>query len=776
MTQADLKFVDETIARVGRGPDAVVPVLQALQGHYHYLPADALQRVCEISEISPAAITGVSTFYDQFRLAPAGEHRVRVCHGTACHVAGSRLIEAALRLHLGVAEDDDTDPDRRFTVERVACVGCCSLAPVVQIDEQTFGHLTSKSAPDAVREFLERSAKQHEQSPAPPETAAADVGEVQVSLDSCCLVVNSGDVYDQLRRRSNDLRMPVRVRQVGCMGFCRHGPSVRVTDGEAETAYVGLDPSASDDLLHRHFAAPRLIDRLTYNARRGLDRLLGDGDDHDMTAHRITRVDPGIDAFERSQTRIATEHYGRLDPVDLDEYIAHGGFEALRRCRETTGEALIDTLAASGLRGRGGAGYPTAVKWRTVREAEGETRYVICNGDEGDPGAFMDRMLLESFPYRVLEGIAIAAHAVRAEKAFIYVRAEYPLAVQRLHEAIDACERRGLIGGEQSPTIEIRPGAGAFICGEETSLLASIEGRRPTPRLRPPYPAEHGLWGEPTLVNNAETFANVPWIMRHGAKALAGLGTGRSRGTKVFALAGKVKRVGLIEVPMGMTIREIVEEIGGGVSGDRPLKAVQIGGPSGGCVPASLADTPVDYEALRDLGAIMGSGGLIVLDEGDCMVDLARFFLQFTADQSCGKCSMCRIGTRRLLEMLNRLCEGKARRDELDELEHLCAAVQQGSLCGLGRTAPNPVVTAMRYFREEFEAHFERRCPAGRCPSLIRYEITADCVGCTLCAQHCPADAIPMTHYQRHVIDDELCTRCDTCRLICPHEAVEVRS
>lgn len=474
------------------------------------------------------------------------------------------------------------------------------------------------------------------------------------------------------------------------------------------------------------------------------------------------------------------EHYGRLDPLDLEEYLAHDGFVALRRClEERQPERLIETIEQSGLRGRGGAGFPTGQKWRVVRQQPGEVKYVICNGDEGDPGAFMDRMILESFPYRAIEGLAIAALAVGAHEAIFYIRHEYPNALKRVRAALAECERRGwvgerLLGCDYPLRFAIKEGAGAFVCGEETALIASIEGQRGMPRLRPPFPAQSGLWGRPTLINNVETLALVPWIVRHGAAAFAAIGTQSSKGTKVFALAGKVRRAGLIEIPMGTTLREIVEDIGGGVAPGRRFKAVQIGGPSGGCIPARLADTPVDYESLRDIGAIMGSGGLVVLDDTACMVDIARYFLQFTQNQSCGKCTFCRIGTKRMLELLEKLCAGRAGRQDLEALERLAHQVAQGSLCGLGKTAPNPVLSTLRYFRDEYEAHLAGRCPAGKCTALIRYTINNRCTGCTLCAQHCPVDAIPMTPYQRHAIQSDRCTRCDTCRVVCPYGAVEI--
>jgi NADH:ubiquinone oxidoreductase subunit F (NADH-binding)/Pyruvate/2-oxoacid:ferredoxin oxidoreductase delta subunit len=440
---------------------------------------------------------------------------------------------------------------------------------------------------------------------------------------------------------------------------------------------------------------------------------------------------------------------------------------------------VIESVKRSGLRGRGGAGFPTGKKWELATLTPSDERYIIANGDEGDPGAFMDRMLLESYPFRVIEGMLIAAWAVQATQGLLYIRAEYPLAVSRINQALAICRENGylgenILGSGFSLDLKVKEGAGAFVCGEESAMIASIEGKRGFPSIRPPYPAEKGLWGKPTLINNTETFSQVPYILRHGEALFASIGTEKSKGTKVFALAGKINRGGLIEVPIGITIREIVEEIGGGVQDGKKLKAVQIGGPSGGCVPHFLADTPVDYDTLSEMGAMMGSGGLVVLDEDDCMVDIARYFLSFTQSESCGKCTFCRIGTRRMLDILEKICAGKGVAADLDELEKLAVYTQMGSLCGLGKTAPNPILSTLRYFREEYEAHIEGRCPSGKCKSLIHYRVEDTCIGCTICAQECPTNAIPFTPHEKHSIDDTACIRCDICRQACPYEAITI--
>ena len=781
MSAVDLSFVDQTVERLGPRPDAAIPILQALQQHYRYLPHEALERVCKLTQITPAEIAGVASFYTQFRHHPVGKHIISVCHGTACHVKGAGLVQDALQRQLHIANGNDTDPDGLFTIEKVACLGCCTLAPVIQIEGVTYGRLTPHQIGGVLDDFQHRQRSDTGQTAAPAVAPCGAVGEIRVGLGSCCQAQGSAKVHQAIQQVLAASGAAAVVKRVGCVGMCHQTPLVElVAPGGTTKLFSKVSSEDVPAIVLRHFRPKGLLRRASYAVSRWLDRLLSDETQDPVARAAIDVRDQPVCAFLGPQRHLATESCGQIDPTDLDEYRRHGGFEALQRVFEKfSPEQTIAEVQQSGLRGRGGAGFPTGLKWTRVREAAGPQKYIVCNGDEGDPGAFMDRMLLESFPYRVIEGMTIAARAVGAHEGFLYVRAEYPLAVQRVTEALRRCEEHGLLGESVMGSVfrlklAVKEGAGAFVCGEETALLASLEGRRGMPRLRPPFPAERGLWGKPTLVNNVETYSLVPWLFRHGAAEFAALGTEHSKGTKVFALAGKIARGGLIEVPMGVSIRQIVEEIGGGVAGGRAFKAVQVGGPSGGCVPAELADTPVDFEALQGVGAIMGSGGLVVLDDSDCMVDIARYFLRFTQDQSCGKCAFCRIGTRRMLDILDRICTGEGKPGDLEGLEQLAREVSAGSICGLGRTAPNPVLSTLRYFRGEYEAHLAGRCPAGKCKALISYRITDNCIGCTLCAQQCPVDAIPMTPYAQHRIDQEKCTRCDTCRAICPVQAVVV--
>ena len=781
--QLDLSAVDAIIARTGGEPQKLITILQQIQEHYHYLPPEALERIAQVTQITPANIAGVATFFSQFRHRPAGKHVVRVCHGTACHVKGADLLQSALRRDFKIADGDDTDPQMEFTVERVGCLGCCTLAPVVQMDSMTLGHVEPADAARLLRDAVVTIERSHGASLLAPSVGRSDAPvEIRIGVGSCCVAGGSQDVRIALEKAIRIVGADAIVKPVGCVGMCHQTPLVEIVQsGRTSVLYTRVTPDAADQIIRRHFPRRGFFSRVYRRVDSAVNRLLTDESDDRPGGGATSYQQEPICNFLDGQVRVATEYCGHLDPLDLDDYTANHGLEAITSI--LTGPIspgqVIDIMDAAGLRGRGGAGFPTGRKWRLVAGAKGDRKFLICNGDEGDPGAFMDRMILESYPYRVIEGMMIAAWAVGANEGRFYIRHEYPLAVKRIHAAMGVMRQRGLLGKNILKSgfdfdLEVVEGAGAFVCGEETALIASVQGHRGMPHLRPPYPAEAGLWNLPTLINNVETLSLVPWIVRNGAGAFAALGTPASRGTKVFALTGKLRRGGLIEVPMGITIRQIVQRIGGGVEDGRTLKAVQIGGPSGGCIPASLADTSVDYESLGKIGAIMGSGGLVVLDDTDCMVDIARYFLEFTQAESCGKCTFCRVGTRRMLEILQRICDGKAQPGDLQKLETLADQVKASSLCGLGQTAPNPVITTLKYFRDEYEAHLQGVCPAGKCRNLIRYQVNEKCIGCTVCAQRCPVGAIPFTPYKPHIIDQAICTKCDVCRKACPEGAVSL--
>ena len=587
--------------------------------------------------------------------------------------------------------------------------------------------------------------------------------KVIVGLGSCGLAAGAGKVYDKINTIKKESNLDFELKKTSCIGMCFREPLVEVIDDNGSYLYGEVDEKRAVEILEKHIKNAEPIKE--YVVKTDL-------------------FETKDKAYFEGQVKIALRNCGYMDPEFIEEYEEREGYKAMKSiaAKKITPVDVIQTVLDSGLRGRGGGGFPTGLKWRFANNNKAKTKYIICNADEGDPGAFMDRSVLEGDPHSVLEGMTIGAYAIEASDGWIYCRAEYPLAIKRLNIAIEQARKKGYLGKNVfgiegfNFDIHIKEGAGAFVCGEETALMASIEGERGMPRKRPPFPAESGLWKSPTNINNVETFANIPWIINNGAAAYAKYGTAKSKGTKVFALTGKIKNGGLVEVPMGITIKDIVFKLGGGIQNDKKFKAVQLGGPSGGCIPEHLSNTIVDYDSVNSTGAIMGSGGMVVMDETTCMVDMARFFLDFTKKESCGKCTFCRIGTQRMLEILQRITEGKGKEGDIEMLIDLSNQIKDSSLCGLGQTAPNPVLTTIKYFRDEYEAHIkDKKCPAKNCKPLLKYEINAEkCTGCMVCKKVCAVNAISGEKKQVHIIDQSLCTKCGSCFAKCKFEAISV--
>ena len=576
--------------------------------------------------------------------------------------------------------------------------------------------------------------------------------KIRIGLGSCDIAAGAKKVKQAVEQEITAAGLDLTVQQTGCIGMCYNEPLLDILEDDGTTyTYGHVTEQMVKTIFEEHLKKGRPVEKyLVATTEKPNDFLSG-------------------------QVRVALRNCGLIDPEQITDYTDRGGYEALKQVINMSDLKVIEEIKISGLRGRGGAGFPTWFKWNAARQNKGDIKYIVCNADEGDPGAFMDRSVLEGDPHSVLEGMAIAGYAIGAAEGIIYARAEYPLAIHRVQIAIDQAREKGylgehIFGSDFNFNIRIKQGAGAFVCGEETALIASLEGERGMPRLKPPFPAQYGYWGKPTNINNVETLANVPWIIQQGGQAFAAMGTEKSKGTKVFALAGKIKRGGLVEVPMGLSLKEVIYEIGGGIKQDKKFKAVQMGGPSGGCIPEQLLNTPVDYDSIMNTGAIMGSGGMVVMDETTCMVDVARFFLDFTQKESCGKCVQCRLGTKRMLEILERICQGQGQPGDIELLEEIALKVKEGSLCGLGQSAPNPVLTTLKYFKAEYEAHInQKKCPAAQCKALITYRIDPDkCKGCGLCAKKCPVSCISGDKKQPHVINQDQCIKCGNCLETCP--------
>lgn len=588
--------------------------------------------------------------------------------------------------------------------------------------------------------------------------------KVIVGLGSCGIAAGAKDIYQQLQSENEENNLSFQLDKTSCIGMCYLEPLVEVIDGEGSFLYGNVDKRKLKKIVSQHIleGAP-VVDWVV----------------------KSSLFETNEQSFLAGQVKIALRNCGQINPENIAEYEARNGYAAIKRVAkyDIPAEAVVQDVILSGIRGRGGGGFPTGVKWKFARNYESDEKFIICNADEGDPGAFMDRSILEGDPHAVLEGMILGAYAIGATQGIIYCRAEYPLAIKRLQIALDQAREQGYLGKNACGVanfnfdIYIKEGAGAFVCGEETALIASVEGKRGMPRKRPPFPAESGLWQNPTNINNVETLANIPWIVLNGGKKYAEYGTDKSKGTKVFALTGKIKRGGLVEVPMGISVNDIIFKLGGGIQQDKKFKAVQLGGPSGGCIPAELGDTLVDYDSVNSTGAIMGSGGMVVMDESTCMVDMARFFLDFTQKESCGKCTFCRLGTKRMLEILTRITEGNGQDGDIEKLEELAYQIKDSSLCGLGQTAPNPVLTTLQYFRHEYEAHiYDKKCPAKSCKELLKFEVIQElCNGCGVCARNCSVDAIKGDRKQPHFIIEEDCIRCGVCFEKCRFDAINVQ-
>ncbi len=777
--------IQEILHRYPPEPASLIMVLQDLQAAQQRISPEAIDAVSARLGVPRSRIHSAASFYKAFSLEPRGKHRVDVCTGTACHVKGAPRVLEQLTEELGIAAGETT-ADREVSLDTVHCVGACALGPVAILDGKVEGDLTPRKLTRALKKCRTGSCTTsgtHDPTMNPAEglTRLADLAAFRahqrelasarraetLTLSICqgsgCRALGSAELiaaFEEVLPEGTELRL----QSNGCHGYCERGLIV-VTRPEG-VFYENVKPSDAAEIVEAALKGD-LVERLLHE---------------DPPTGRTITHERDIPFYARQERRLMGAN-AHIDPLAIDDAIAHGAYEGLARALfDMEPTEVIDEVKAAGLRGRGGGGFAAARKWAAARRAQGETRYILCNADEGDPGAFMDCALMEGNPHAVIEGMIIGAWAVAggqaAARGYVYVRAEYPVAVAHLEHALAQARARGLLGENILGSgfdydIRVSRGGGSFVCGESTALMASIEGKIGEPRAKYVHTSERGLWESPTVLNNVETWAGVPGIVTGGAAAFASVGTERSKGTKIFSLVGNVANTGLVEVPMGMTLREIVFDIGGGIPGGKRFKAVQTGGPSGGCVPEAQLDLPVDFDALAKAGSMMGSGGMIVMDEDTCMVDVARYFTKFLTEESCGKCAACRLGLEQMLEILSRICAGEGAPEDIPKMEQLFDVLDDGSLCGLGKSAANPVRSTLNHFRDEYEAHIHgKECPAGVCRELITFTIDESCNGCTLCLGVCPVEAITGEAKKLHSIDPALCDRCGLCVVTCPLDSI----
>ncbi len=785
-------IVDEILTNYNNKSSNLVMILQDSQTKLNYLSTETISYIADKLSVPEAQVYSVATFYKSFSLSPRGKHQINICEGTACHIRGASLLMNQAKDELGV-NPGETTTDGSVTLNSVHCVGACAMGPVAVIDGEYHGNFN----PSDLSKHIKRCCSENGESNSilkDSTKSSTSKDHLQIKIDSreklidvrkelmvklkdnkktilvCsgtgCLAKGSLKVATALENAITESQaeaeISLAVKQVGCHGLCEKGPLVIMLPDN--TIYTGVKPDDANEIITETVLNGKIVSRLLYS------------DNDNNFINQFDQI-----PFYSSQKKIALRNVGQIDPLIIDDYVLNGGYSSLLNVLHGMKPSeVIEQVKLSGLRGRGGGGFPTGLKWETAAKINSDVRYVICNGDEGDPGAFMDCSIMEGDPHAIIEGMIICAYAVNAKQGYIYVREEYPRALNHISIAIEQAYKTGLlgknIGGSKfSFNISLNRGAGAFICGESTALMQSVSGYVGEPRAKYIRSAERGLYDKPTVLNNVETFANIAPIIENSGDWFKNIGTSKSSGTKVFSLVGKVKNTGLVEVPMGTTLRSIIFDIGGGILDNKDFKAVQTGGPSGGCLPAKLLDLPVDFDSLTQEGSMMGSGGMIVMDENTCMVDIARYFTEFLTEESCGKCAACRNGLKRLSEILERICEGDGQSNDLVLLNDLLDVLEKGSLCGLGKSAPNPVRSTLNHFCDEYIAHIEeKKCPAGVCRNLINYIITDACTGCTVCAKHCPEKAISGENKKIHSIDQGKCTRCGICRSRCRFEAIIV--